>query len=309
MSKRLMFKRSPNMVFYFLSGFLLLKWNFRNEPTNNFSEIPAFSPKSGRKSPKGHASLEVFLSCVEKEFFSDEMNDFTQSNLSGDEWKALKNLADDRINAIKGADKGSLVVIWVREDYLQEASKQLQDTNIYKDVKCNENILTGLVERSNKIFSRLCSRKLISEKELKYFTYSFKKATNLGKLYFLPKIHKGLSSVPGRPVISNCGTPTEKISEYLDHILKPVMQESWSYIKDSGDFLKKGKYLGQIPDETFEITTEDIVQMAEFVLKNNFFEFNGEVKRQKSGAAIRTKFAPPYACIFMDEVETAFLKS
>ena len=80
-------------------------------------------------------------------------------------------------------------------------------------VKSNENILTGLVEKSNKIFSRLCSRKLISEKELKYFTYSFKKATDLGKLYFLPKIHKRLSSVPVRPVISNCVTPTEKISE------------------------------------------------------------------------------------------------
>ena len=26
--------------------------------------------------------------------------------------------------------------------------------------------------------------------------------------------------------------------------------------------------------ETFEIPTEDIVQTAEFVLKNNFFEFN-----------------------------------
>ena len=49
--------------------------------------------------------------------------------------------------------------------------------------------------------------------------------------------------------------------------------------------------------------------MAEFVLKNNFFEFNDEVKRQKSGTAIGTKFAPPYACIFMDEVETEFLKS
>ena len=294
MSKRLMFKRSPNMVFYFLSGFLLLKWNFRNEPTNNFSEIPAFSPKSGWKPPKGHASLEVSLSRVEKELLSNGMNDSIQSNLSGDEWKALRNLADDRSNVIKGADKGSSKVIWERADYLQEASKQLRDTNIYEGVKFNENILTGLVERSNKIFSRLCShklisekelkyftcgfkkatnlgklyflpkihkglssvpgrpvisncgtpkifsrlcsRKLISEKELKYFTYSFKKATNLGKLYFLPKIHKGLSSVPGRPVISNCGTPTEKISEYLDHILKPVMQESWSYIKILGIF-------------------------------------------------------------------------
>ena len=49
--------------------------------------------------------------------------------------------------------------------------------------------------------------------------------------------------------------------------------------------------------------------MAEFVLKNNFFEFNDGVKRQKSGTAIGTKFAPPYACIFIDDVETEFLKS
>ena len=49
--------------------------------------------------------------------------------------------------------------------------------------------------------------------------------------------------------------------------------------------------------------------MVEFVLKNNFFEFNGGVNRQKSETAIGTKFAPPYACIFIDEVETEFLKS
>ena len=56
--------------------------------------------------------------------------------------------------------------------------------------------------RSNKIFNCLSSRNLISEKELKYFTYRFKKATNLGKLYFFSNIHKRLSSVRGRPVVS-----------------------------------------------------------------------------------------------------------
>ena len=62
----------------------------------------------------------------------------------------------------------------------------------------------------------------ITEKELKYFLYNYKNACNLGKLYLLPKIHKRLFNVPGRPVISNCGTPTEKASEFLDHHLKPV---------------------------------------------------------------------------------------
>ena len=58
-------------------------------------------------------------------------------------------------------------------------------------------------------------------------------------MYLLPKIHKRLYGVPGRPVISNCGTPTEKASELLDNQLKEVMQNGWSYIKDSNDFIKK----------------------------------------------------------------------
>ena len=53
---------------------------------------------------------------------------------------------------------------------------------------------------------------------------------------------------------------------------------------------------------------EDLVKMAEFVLKNNYFEFNSSSK-QISGTAIGTKFAPQYACIFMDSIEREFLKN
>ena len=49
--------------------------------------------------------------------------------------------------------------------------------------------------------------------------------------------------------------------------------------------------------------------MDEFVLKNNYFELNGKVKKQILGTAVGTKFAPPYACIFMDQDETEFLKT
>ena len=51
-----------------------------------------------------------------------------------------------------------------------------------------------------------------------------------------------------------------------------------------------------------KILTNDLVKMAAFFLKNNFFEFNGEVKHQISGNAIGTKFAPTYASIFMVEI-------
>ena len=57
------------------------------------------------------------------------------------------------------------------------------------------------------------------------------------------------------------------------------------------------------------VPTSDILKMLEFVLKDNYFEFNGNVKQQLSGTAIGTKCAPPYAGIFMDKVETGFLES
>ena len=80
-----------------------------------------------------------------------------------------------------------------------------------------------------------------------------------------------------------------------------------SYIRDSGDFINKIRRMGFIRDNAILVTadvtalypsisqdvelkasgevldkrekkkipTEELVQMAEFVLKNNFFEFNG----------------------------------
>ena len=123
-------------------------------------------------------------------------------------------------------------------------------------------------------------------------------------MYLLPKIHKRLHGVP---VISNCGTPTEKASEFSDNQFKEVMQNGWFYIKDSNNFIKKIKSLKKIPDndilvtadvvrlytrishkaglralkevldrrEEKKISTEDLVKIAEFVLQNNYFEFNG----------------------------------
>ena len=65
-----------------------------------------------------------------------------------------------------------------------------------------------------------------------------------------------LYDVPGRPVISHCGTPTEKVSEFLDHHLKPVMQEGKSYIKDTGDFLNKIKDKNAISENAILVTAD-----------------------------------------------------
>ena len=145
----------------------------------------------------------------------------------------------------------------------------------------------------------------MTEKQLKYFSYEYRKAINFGKLYFLLKIHKRLHNVPDRLVISNCGTPAEKCSEknVLDYHLKSLMQKWWWYIKDLGDFIKKTGNLGSIHENAILVTTDvmglypriphkvglkalrevldkreqhtiptsEVIKMANFVLKNNYF--------------------------------------
>ena len=46
-----------------------LKWYFRNEATEDFNETPSFRCKSSWKPPQGNASLELFLSQIERELF------------------------------------------------------------------------------------------------------------------------------------------------------------------------------------------------------------------------------------------------
>ena len=118
--------------------------------------------------------------------------------------------------------------------------------------------------------------------------------------------------------------------------MKPTMQSAKSCIKDTSDFFKKVNELGKLPEnailvttdvvglysiilhadglealstkleerEDKSITTEDLLGMTRFVLKNIFFKFDSKIKQQISGTAIGTKFAPPYVCIFMDKLQT-----
>ena len=79
---------------------------------------------------------------------------------------------------------------------------------MYQKVKFKEKLLCELVDKSNSSFKEPQRMECILDKTSNYFTCEFKKAINLEKFYHLPKIHKGLKNVPGRPIISNCGVPT-----------------------------------------------------------------------------------------------------
>ena len=58
-----------------------------------------------------------------------------------------------------------------------------------------------------------------------------------------------------------------------------------------------------------QISSDTLTELAEVVLKNNIFEFDEKTFKQKRGTAIATKFAPPYAFLFMADFEEKMLES
>ena len=50
-----------------------------------------------------------------------------------------------------------------------------------------------------------------------------------------------------------------------------------------------------------------MIELAEFALKNNIFGFPDKSYKKIRGAAINTKFAPPYALLFMAALEEQIL--
>ena len=122
------------------------------------------------------------------------------------------------------------MVVWDRDDYIQETEKQLGDKEIYEEVIKDPQPLINITHRA---VEKIRKRGDLSADNIKYFMV---KDPKFAWFYLLLKIHKRLENVPGRPVISNCGFYTENISAFLDFHLQPLTREVKSYIKDTNDF-------------------------------------------------------------------------
>ena len=141
---------------------------------------------------------------------------------------AVYSLKNDSSIIINEADKGSAVVVRDREDYLKKAKNQINDKNVYKELTGDVESALGKIIKT--ILKKVRDRRDVSDSTSDYFLVRF---------YLLPKIHKRLQNVPGRPVISNSGYHTENISAFLECHLKSLAKDVKYYIKDNNDILRK----------------------------------------------------------------------
>ena len=320
-------KREPEK----LGRKLRLKWHFSNDE-RPFSQ-ERFKPKSAFNPRNKDAVIETYISCLQERLLDIEIPSKRFNNLTKNERNAMYCLKDDKSIINKGADKSAAVIVWNREDYIKEASKQSEDKEVYIEVP---NHLSALVSTIFKSLEKIRKLGDLAQDTLNYFLV---KDPKFARFYLFPKIHKRLYNVPGKPVTFSCGFYTENISSYIDFHLQPLAQKVKSYIKDTNHFVRKIKELGQLPDGTIlctidvvglypniphdeglaflrdfldsgvdkQVTADTLIELAELVLKNNIFEFADKTYKHIRGTAISTKFAPLYAVLFMAALEETIL--
>ena len=52
-----------------------------------------------------------------------------------------------------------------------------------------------------------------------------------------------------------------------------------------------------------EVASDTLVELADIVLKNNYFQFLDKTFKQKRDTAIGTKFVPPYSILFNADLD------
>ena len=82
---------------------------------------------------------------------------------------------------------------------------------MYRIVNFKDKPLSGSVDRSDFFFKGLKIIRSITCTNCKCFTYHYKNACDLVKLYLLLKIHKQLSEVLDSLVISKCGALQNRV--------------------------------------------------------------------------------------------------
>ena len=121
----------------------------------------------------------------------------------------------------------------------------------------------------------------------------------LGRFYLLPKIHKGLSNVKGRPVISNCGTSTNNVSEYLDYHLNPLVSQSRSYVKDTNNFLSNIGNIGTIPEGAI-LCTVDVVGLYPSIPHREGLEAIREALDRRENPSVATEILAGLASLALE---------
>ena len=217
--------------------------------------------------------------------------------------------------------------------YNEACLPQLTDNEYYEEIEHDPD--TEYRQVIDSTIDKMSAADLITDFE----SAKMKEGTRTPRFYGLPKIHKQYSDFPPlRPICYGYNSCTVRISEFVDNYLKPIAQQSSSYVKDTTAFLNKLRNFTISPNTTANhfLVTMDVTslypnidheegtkacydrlrrhkipsllcnflrRLIYLVLKCNTLRFGSRFFHQIKGTAMGTPMAVNFANIFMSKFE------
>lgn len=150
-------------------------------------------------------------------------------------------------------------------------------------------------------------------------------------LHGLSKIHKSIHPLPMRPIVSGINSLNERLCEWLDTVLQPLVRKLPRHLQDNRDVLTSFEDFSWTEDSTwisydveslytciphfvaikalehhFSVNhhlSEDlkgfVIDVTLYLMTHNFFHFNDRYNLQLKGVSMGAKFSPSLANLVM----------
>ncbi|CAF4184366.1 unnamed protein product [Rotaria magnacalcarata] len=244
---------------------------------------------------------------------------------------------------LRKSDKSTVFHLGKVEDYQKKSKEFMDKIQTYKCIGITDP-LPDLILRTNKCLLDLRLVKWITQKQYEQLSIKPNEVES-AHLYYLPKAHK--PGTPLRPIISGLKHPTVKISKYLDDLLRPLFDQMALETTVTSDF-ELVKHLQErskknMRQETLFCTAdvtdlytmvpqiegvlslrkmlerlklkqvgglkiETIIRLSRFVMKNNYFNYDGQYYHQVRGGAMGSPLTLTIANCYMFFFEQQIIK-
>lgn len=137
---------------------------------------------------------------------------------------------------IKLSDKGGGIVVLNQEMYKSMCLKILGDRDGYEILRNNPSPTYKKQQLEELVDWGLSCRIIDKNKQHKFL---LPEDPTIATFYSLPKVHKGLTPLKGRPIVSVVGSLTQNTIIYMDKVLREYVISLLFYIQDTTDLLLK----------------------------------------------------------------------
>ncbi|MEL7308412.1 MAG: hypothetical protein AAGK05_11445, partial [Pseudomonadota bacterium] len=309
-------------------------------------KIP-FQKNSVKLPPSMENEKEVNLLLFKEEVFKTVKDEVSKTKKSvpykcfSRDLKISRKFVDDNDLAVVATDKTSRLCVTSNAEMTNRTENILEDNSTYKMLNNSKKV--ALEKQANKLIDNVYKNKL-SKSNLQRLHSTGSQPANF---YALIKDHKNKSNgfFPLRPIASVHSTPTNKIDWICGRILNQLVQYVPAHLPSSSALIEDFKNLSNsylnadsvfvsldvvnlypsVPIssalkvvsnfarehwskiDTLNMSEEQFLKLLTFVSYNYEIQYNNKVYLQIKGCPMGSHYAPPFAIIFMNHVESKAL--